>query len=315
MASLYDVPAPAKINLFLHVVGRRPDGYHLLQTVFRFIDLYDFLDFDVRADGKIVCESPVQGLAHDDDLVVRAARALQQATGTRQGAQIHYVKNIPSGGGLGGGSSDAASTLIALNRLWGTGLSRQDLMELALPLGADVPVFVFGQPAFAEGVGEVLSAVSVPERAYLIVQPAQNVPTAGIFSSPDLTRDTSCVKITVFTDWQKSVEQKKAVNVSTNVLAYTPYFGQNDLQPVVFGKYPAVKEANQFLESLGVHPRMSGSGACLFVEFVTLSEAQAFQQKIIGTIASYATDKASVVSNSWVCSGLSNHPLYNWLHS
>lgn len=307
MAALYDVPAPAKINLFLHVVGRRPDGYHLLQTVFRFIGLYDVLNFDVRQDGKIVCESPVEGLAHDDDLVVKAARALQKATGVRLGAQIGYVKNIPSGAGLGGGSSDAASTLIALNRLWGTGLSRQQLMQLALPLGADVPVFVFGRPAFAEGVGEVLSPVPMLDRSYVVVQPTQSVPTAGIFSSPDLTRDTSCVKITVFTDWQTSAEQ---INADKCV-----YFGRNDLQPVVFGKYPPVQEAFTFLQRLGGNPRMTGSGSCLFVEFVTLSEAQAFQEKIVGTIAGYETDNTSVINKSWVCSGLVNHPLYNWLHS
>ena len=316
MSALYDIPAPAKVNLFLHVVGRRPDGYHLLQSVFRFIGLYDFLDFDERPDGLVVCESTMPGLAHDDDLVVRAARALQAATGVRRGVQIRYRKNIPSGGGLGGGSSDAASTLIALNRLWGTGLSRQDLMALALPLGADVPVFVFGQPAFAEGIGEVLTAVPLPERAYLVVQPTQSVPTAGIFSSPDLTRDTSCVKISVFTDWQKSVEQKnRAVLTPARSKNACSFFGQNDLQPVVFGKYPVVQEASRFIESLGVTPRMSGSGGCLFVEFVTLDEAKAFQQKIAGTIACYQTGNTTVVKGTWACPGLTEHPLYNWLHS
>lgn len=313
MTTLYEVPAPAKINLFLHVVGRRPDGYHLLQTVFRFIGLYDYLNFDRRTDGRIVCESPVPGLAHDDDLVVRAARALQQATGTHYGAQINYQKNIPSGGGLGGGSSDAATTLIALNRLWGTGLSRSDLMQLALPLGADVPVFIFGQPAFAEGVGEILRPVSVPERAYVVVQPTQFVPTGGIFSSPDLTRNTSCVTITVFTDWQTSVEQKNAVQGLKN--QQSVYFGQNDLQPVVFGKYPVVEEANRFMQDLGANPRMTGSGSCLFVEFVTLDEAKAFQEKIVGTIARCQTDNATAVNKTWACPGLLSHPLYDWLHS
>ena len=314
MSALYDVPAPAKVNLFLHVVGRRPDGYHLLQSVFRFVGLYDFLDFDERSDGQVVCESTMPGLAHDDDLVVRAARALQAATGVRRGVQIRYRKNIPSGGGLGGGSSDAASTLIALNRLWGTGLSRQNLMALALPLGADVPVFVFGQPAFAQGIGEILDAVPLPDRAYVVVQPAQPVPTAGIFSSPDLTRDTSCVKISVFTDWQKSVEQKNRL-VPGAPESSCSFFGQNDLQPVVFGKYPVVHEASRFIESLGVLPRMSGSGSCLFVEFVTLDQAKAFQEKIAGTIARYQPGKAAVVKASWACPGLTEHPLYNWLHS
>ncbi|ROT46807.1 4-(cytidine 5'-diphospho)-2-C-methyl-D-erythritol kinase [Pusillimonas sp. NJUB218] len=308
VTALYDVPAPAKLNLFLHVVGRRPDGYHLLQTVFRFIGLYDYLDFDLRTDGRIVCETTFPGIAPEDDLVVKAAMALQKASGTSFGAQISYRKNIPSGGGLGGGSSDAASTLIALNRLWGTGLTRHQLMQLALPLGADVPVFIFGQPAFAEGIGEVLSPVPMPDRAYVVVQPTQSVPTAGIFSSPDLTRNTDYVKITVFTDWQESVEQKKKVGSNAN----NALFGRNDLQPVVFGKYPAVQNASRFIESLGVTPRMTGSGACLFVEFVTLSQAEAFQEKIVGKIACYENGSTAAVSSTWVCPGLANHPLYNW---
>src|SRR5690606_9068822 len=173
--------APAKLNLFLHVVGRRADGYHLLQTVFRFIDLADTLHFEARADGAIGRAYELPGVAESDDLVVRAARSLQLATGTRQGAQIDLRKRIPQGGGLGGGSSDAATTLIALNRLWGTGLSRSQLMRLALPLGADVPVFVFGQSAFAQGVGEDLTAVALPPAAYLVVQPDAGVPTAAVF--------------------------------------------------------------------------------------------------------------------------------------
>ena len=147
---LYDVPAPAKLNLFLHVVGQRSDGYHLLQSVFRFVDLHDTLNFERRSDGVIVCENALPGLRAEDDLIYKAAKALQKATGVKWGAQIACTKRIPAGGGLGGGSSNAASTLIALNRLWETGLSRKQLMELALHLGADVPVFVFGQPAFAE---------------------------------------------------------------------------------------------------------------------------------------------------------------------
>lgn len=182
--TLYDVPAPAKVNLFLHVVGRRPDGYHLLQTAFRFIDLCDTLHFEARADGVISRATELAGVSEDDDLTLRAARALQQATGTRQGAQIALEKRIPQGGGLGGGSSDAATVLIALNRLWGTGLSRRELMALALPLGADVPVFVFGQSAFAEGVGEKLTALDLPARAYLVAQPDASVPTVGIFPHP-----------------------------------------------------------------------------------------------------------------------------------
>ena len=162
---LYDLPAPAKLNLFLHVVGRRPDGYHLLQTVFRFIDLADRLDIDTRRDGQVLRETDLPGVPPEQDLVVRAARALQRHTGTHLGAQLHVHKRIPAGGGLGGGSSDAATVLIALNRLWGTGLSREQLMRIGLELGADVPVFVFGQSAFAQGIGDLLTAVDLPPRA------------------------------------------------------------------------------------------------------------------------------------------------------
>ena len=322
--ALYDVPAPAKINLFLHVVGQRGDGYHLLQTVFRFIDLCDTLNFDKRSDGRIVCDSQMEGLAADDDLVVRAAKALQHATGTRYGAQINYQKQIPSGGGLGGGSSDAASTLIALNRLWQTDLTRQELMQLALPLGADVPVFIFGQPAFAEGVGEVLTPVSVPERAYVVVQPTQNVPTAGVFSSPDLTRDYPCVRISVFTDWQTEEAKKTAYSLSmnagtsiasTSVNTRTAYFGRNNLEPVVCAKYPAVGEVASWLKQQGINARMTGSGACFFVEFVTVEQARLCQQEIIVKMRYRENGKASVIKNTWVCPGLIDHPLRYWIRS
>lgn len=322
--ALYDVPAPAKINLFLHVVGRRPDGYHLLQSVFRFIGLYDTLNFDLRADGRIVCDSAVEGMDPAQDLVARAARALQQATGTRQGAHIHYVKRIPAGAGLGGGSSDAASTLIALDRLWKTGLDRQALMRLALPLGADVPVFVFGQPAFAEGIGEILSPVGVPERAYVVVQPHQKVPTVGVFSAPDLTRDSPCIKMSVFADWQK-IEAEKSGSLNRRDTrrfeGQVPFFGRNDLEPVVFGRYPAVRRAAEWLLEQGIQPRMTGSGACLFAEFVSMEQAAGCQQEIIGKIrcksdkssSSSSTGDDAVVDNAWACPGLVDHPLRHWL--
>ncbi len=307
--ALYDVPAPAKINLFLHVTGRRDDGYHLLQTAFRFIDLCDTLSFDLRRDGHILREGKgMAGLAHDDDLVVRAARALQQATGTSLGAQIRYSKVIPSGGGLGGGSSDAATTLIALNRLWQTGLSRQDLMKLALPLGADVPVFLYGRAAFAEGVGEVLSPLELPERAYLVVQPPQSVPTAGVFSSPDLTRNSPSVKISVFADWQK-------INAPDNGFFENGFFGRNDLEPVVFAKYPRVGAAHRWLGQQGLSARMSGSGSCFFTEFVTLEQAVVCRQQIIGKISCRESGDAAVVQNAWACSGFMDHPLRDWISS
>lgn len=311
--ALYDVPAPAKINLFLHVTGRREDGYHLLQTAFRFIGLYDTLHFDTRDDGRIVREGEqIAGLAAEDDLVVRAARALQQATGTKQGAQIHYTKTIPSGGGLGGGSSDAASTLIALNRLWQTKLSREQLMRLGLTLGADVPVFIYGQPAFAEGIGEVLAPLSLPERAYLVVQPMQHVPTQGIFSSPDLTRDSPCVTISVFTDWHTI---NASENASRQGSMAGEFFGRNDLESVVFANYPRVAGTALWLKQQGLNARMSGSGACFFVEFVTIEQAAMCQQEIIGKMLTRENENAAVIQKTWACPGLLEHPLRHWTSS
>jgi len=305
--ALYDVPAPAKINLFLHVVGRRPDGYHLLQTVFRFIDLADTLDYELRQDGRIVCDSSVPGLEPKDDLVVRAAEALQGATGCRLGANIRYAKRIPAGGGLGGGSSDAATTLIALNRLWGTGLTRGELMRLALPLGADVPVFVFGQPAFAEGIGEILTPVQLPERAYVVVQPQQHVPTEGIFSAPDLTRDSPSVKMSVFADWQTDQAQRGSD-------LQPSYFGRNDLEPVVLAKYPQVRRTASWLGENGVIARMTGSGACFFAEFVSMDQALVCQRQIASKIDRDDNLGSVPVAGVWVCQGLADHPLRYWVH-
>ncbi|MBV6272893.1 4-(cytidine 5'-diphospho)-2-C-methyl-D-erythritol kinase [Alcaligenaceae bacterium CGII-47] len=298
---LYDVPAPAKLNLFLHVVGRRDDGYHLLQTVFRFIDLNDTFAFERREDGQLVREGdegdyPPDVPAHND-LVLRAGRRLQQATGTRYGAQIRYTKHIPTGGGLGGGSSDAATTLIALNRLWGTGLTRAALMRLALPLGADVPAFVFGQSAFAQGVGEDLTAIDLPERAYVVVQPPQHICTAEIFSAPDLTRDTASVKISVFADWQTGQRG---------------LFGHNDLADVVYQRYPGVARAAQMLTESGLAARLTGSGSCLFAELGNISEARVHQQKIIGKIPCCDNGRADIKA-VWACAGLHEHPLRYWI--
>ncbi|MDF3942060.1 4-(cytidine 5'-diphospho)-2-C-methyl-D-erythritol kinase [Achromobacter denitrificans] len=300
--TLYDVPAPAKVNLFLHVVGRRADGYHLLQTAFRFIDLCDTLHFDLRADGGIGRSTDLPGVPPEQDLTLRAAHALQRATGTRQGVQIGLEKRIPQGGGLGGGSSDAATVLIALNRLWGTGLSRRELMALALPLGADVPVFVFGQSAFAQGVGEELAAVTLPERAYLVAQPDASVPTAEIFSAPDLTRDSSYITIADF------------------LASPTFCFGRNDLEPVVYRLYSEVLGASRWLaEQLkprGVAVRMSGSGACLYAEFSELSEAVLAKTEI--TAIMRGADKTFSQTHPrfrlvQACTGLAEHPLRNWI--
>ncbi|SEJ81091.1 4-(cytidine 5'-diphospho)-2-C-methyl-D-erythritol kinase [Achromobacter sp. NFACC18-2] len=305
--TLYDVPAPAKLNLFLHVVGRRADGYHLLQTVFRFIDLCDTLHFDVRADGVISRATDLPGVPEDQDLTVRAARALQKATGTRQGAQISLEKRIPQGGGLGGGSSDAASVLIALNKLWNTGLSRQELMALALPLGADVPVFVFGQSAFAQGIGEDLTSVTLPDRAYLVAQPDASVPTVGIFSAPDLTRDSSYITIADFLASQTFLPSGTFGN---------SLYGRNDLEPVVYRLYPEVLGASRWLAERGFPVRMSGSGACLFAEFSETSQAVLAEQEI--TAIMRGADKTFSQTHPrfrlvQACTGLAEHPLRNWI--
>ncbi|WP_066128843.1 4-(cytidine 5'-diphospho)-2-C-methyl-D-erythritol kinase [Bordetella ansorpii] len=306
--TLYDVPAPAKINLFLHVVGRRPgDGYHLLQTVFRFVDLCDTLHFEARADGQVTRAYDLPGVPPEQDLTVRAARALQQATGTRAGAQIGLEKRIPQGGGLGGGSSDAATTLIALNRLWNTGLSRAELMALALPLGADVPVFVFGQSAFAEGVGEQLSAVTLPPAAYVLAQPDASVPTVEIFRAPDLTRDSSSIRMADF------------------LADPTSAFGRNDLEPAVFRRYPRIEESADWLKSrlkvqlqdrTCVNVRMSGSGACLYAEFSTLQQAVLAEKEITATmrVAGKTTSPAHPEFRLIKASaGLVEHPLRYWI--
>lgn len=301
-ATLYDVPAPAKLNLFLHVVGRRADGYHLLQTAFRFIDLADTLHFEHRPDGVIERAYDLPGVAPQDDLIVRAARVLQQAAGTSHGARIGLIKRIPQGGGLGGGSSDAATTLIALNRLWNTGLSRRELMALALPLGADVPVFVFGQSAFAQGVGEELVAVALPEAGYLVAQPDASVPTAAIFGAPDLTRDTKPVKIADFLAYPKAG------------------FGKNDLEPVAFARYPEILRCSEWLKArLQAPVRMSGSGACLFAEFVTQARALLAQQEITATMRVAANSKTRSTAPEFrliqACAGLAEHPLWHWIAS
>ncbi|MEI7568923.1 MAG: 4-(cytidine 5'-diphospho)-2-C-methyl-D-erythritol kinase [Alcaligenaceae bacterium] len=314
---LYDLPAPAKLNLFLHVIGRRADGYHLLQTVFRLIDLADRIDLDVRPDGKIVRETDMVGVPHDEDLVVRAARALQAQTGAKYGAQIRVKKNIPAGGGLGGGSSDAATVLIGLNRLWGTGLSRVALMQLGLTLGADVPVFISGQNAFAQGIGEQLTPLALPERSYVVVQPAQSVPTVTVFGDPDLTRDTDPVKMTdfsgvkLFDEFCVEIDQKSS---------FPQDFGSNDLQPVVLKRYPVVRQAVDWLEQAGLNARMTGSGACLFVGFSNVQQAAAVHQKLL---AKTRTDFSSAalagvlnpIQSISVCEGLSEHPLRHWIES
>ena len=195
---LENCPAPAKLNLFLHVTGRRDDGYHLLESAFQLLDHSDLLHFKLRSDGQILRTNDVPGVAQESDLVIRAAKLLQRHSGSQLGAEVTLDKKLPMGGGLGGGSSDAATTLIALNRLWNTKLSRQQLMELGLKLGADVPFFLFGQNAFAQGIGEALTPLQTPDCWYVVIEPGVSAPTAAIFSSKALTRNSPSIKVSDF---------------------------------------------------------------------------------------------------------------------
>lgn len=240
--------APAKLNLFLHINGRRPDGYHELQTVFQLVDLCDELTILAREDGRIVRDPPptdplLAALADEQDLTVRAALLLQQASGTRQGASIHVAKRIPSGGGLGGGSSDAACVLRTLNQLWGLDWPVQRLAQLGLALGSDVPVFVHGRSAFATGRGEQLTPLALPEQWFLIVHPGVSVSTREVFAAPDLTRDTPPLTIR----------------------ALPPDGGRNDCEPVVRARYPVIAAALDLLAPYGA--RLTGTGACVFAAF------------------------------------------------
>jgi 4-diphosphocytidyl-2-C-methyl-D-erythritol kinase len=280
-ASRLACPAPAKLNLFLHVVGRRADGYHLLQTVFRLIDFSDQLNFVLRHDHTVKLQSPIPGVPEDTDLCVRAARLLQQESGVSSGVDIFLEKRIPMGGGLGGGSSDAATTLLALNRLWRLNWPRDRLIQLGLKLGADVPVFIFGKSAFAEGIGEKLVPIGLPPAWYLVLIPPAQVPTARVFSSKELTRNTIPIKIPPF-----SVEH-----------------GHNDLEPVVCGLYPEVARYLEWLKRLD-SPRMAamtGSGACVFAEFSAEPAARA-------ALAQLPSDM-----NGFVARGLDHHPLHGFV--
>lgn len=245
-------PAPAKLNLFLHIVGRRADGYHLLQTVFQLLDWGDTLALRVRDDGAIVRSGEVAGVAPEADLAVRAARALQRHCGTRLGAEIRVDKRIPVGGGLGGGSSDAATALVALNELWGARLGTDELAAMGLALGADVPLFVRGHSAWGEGVGERLSPIELPARHYAIVDPGVSVATGALFQAPELTRKSPPTTISDF-----------LAGSTTNVFA-----------PLVRARHAPVASAMEWLRQFGA-PRLSGSGGCVFVALDSAAEAQA----------------------------------------
>jgi 4-diphosphocytidyl-2-C-methyl-D-erythritol kinase len=271
-------PAPAKLNLFLHVTGQRPDGYHDLQTLFQLIDLCDSIGIQVREDGRIERTAGPPGVAEDADLVVRAARALKAAANTPLGATLRVTKRIPMGGGLGGGSSDAATTLIALNHLWRCELAPERLAELGLALGSDVPVFVLGSSAWAEGRGERLTPVELPDRWYVIVHPGVAVPTAQVFQAPELTRNSAPITLPAF--FQSG--------------------GRNDCEGPVRTRFPEVAAA---LEWLGQYasPRLTGTGSCVFASFATAADAE--------RVAARAPDRWT----SFVARGLNTSPIHERL--
>lgn len=276
-----ELPAPAKLNLFLHVIGRRADGHHLLQSVFRMVDLQDSLRFMPRRDGEIRLKCNVAELSDTVDLSVRAALLLKAHTAHDGGVDILLEKRIPMGGGLGGGSSDAATTLMALNAQWDLGLGGPELAVLGLRLGADVPFFLGMRNAFAEGVGEKLVPVDLPLAWYLVLVPPVSVPTAGVFAAQELTRNTKTITISSF---------------SAGPSQYQSGFGHNDLEPVVCSRYPQVAAHLAWLKQQA-DARMSGSGACVFAEFATEREARA------------AASRMPAGMHGHVVRGLDRHPL------
>ena len=265
------LPAPAKLNLFLHITGRRADGYHELQTLFQFLDHGDELGFALREDGEIHLRTPIDGVPHDNNLIVRAARLLQQESGTALGADIWLNKRLPMGGGIGGGSSDAATTLLGLNHLWQTGLDEDHLAALGLRLGADVPVFVRGRAAFAEGVGEQLQAVELSEPWFLVAVPQVFVSTAEVFSAPELTRNTPPIKVRSLLEGG----------------------GHNDCQPVVEARYPEVRNALILLNKF-VPARLTGTGACVFGSFPNRDDADKVARQLPATLPSFVAQGRNI---------------------
>lgn len=288
--SLHDCPAPAKLNLFLHVVGRRADGYHLLQSVFQLIDRGDTLHFDLRNDGRIVRTNDVPGVPEESDLIVRALRRLADAFQQRHGRAVPGIdvainKILPMGGGLGGGSSDAATALMVANHLWQGGFSDAELMAIGLPLGADIPFFIFGRTAFVEGVGEAMQPVEGPDCWYVVIEPGVSVPTPAIFTAEDLTRDTKPVRMADFP--------------AANLLSA---FGKNDLQAVASRLFPPVAEAIEWLGQYGA-ARMTGSGACVFCALPGEDEAD----QVLGQVPGHL--------KAWKARSLKQHPLKSLLQN
>jgi 4-diphosphocytidyl-2-C-methyl-D-erythritol kinase len=282
--AFYDLPAPAKLNLFLHITGRRADGYHLLQSIFVLIDWADTLHVERRDDGLLRRHDLGPALPADD-LSLRAARALQQASGTSLGADISVLKSVPWGAGMGGGSSDAATVLMSLNRLWRLNWPRQRLLELAAPLGADVPFFVGGDNAFVEGIGERLTPIEWAPRRYAVVKPAESLGTAGIFSHPDLARDTEPATLV------GSLAHMNAERV--------PAFGHNDLQPIAQALCPAIAQVAQWLESRFGNSRMTGSGSAVFA-------------RVDAEGASWPEGELPGGWTGRMCRSLAHHPLRDW---
>jgi 4-diphosphocytidyl-2-C-methyl-D-erythritol kinase len=281
MTSLFDVPAPAKLNLFLHITGQRADGYHLLQSVFMLIDWCDTLHFELRPAGKISREDLTIPLP-DDDLVMKAARALQTATGSTQGVHISIAKSIPAQAGMGGGSSDAASTLLALNRLWKLNLTKLQLAQIGLSLGADVPFFIHGSNAWVEGIGEQIVPIDIPKAHFLVVKPATGLSTQAIFTDSALKRDSQNAIISGFA-------------------AHPFSFGQNDLQAVAQKLCPDVSTALNWLENQGLQPRMTGSGSAVF--------AHVGKERLHQFAQLQGEPEGSMVK---LCSNLAEHPLTSW---
>ncbi len=285
MRTLYDLPAPAKLNLFLHITGRRADGYHLLESAFMLIDWMDTLHIELRSSGlsreDLTCVLPAQ------DLTLRAAAALQAATGCSKGAHISIAKSVPAQAGMGGGSSDAATTLIALNRLWGLGLSRQALCRIGLTLGADLPFFIFGQNAWVQGIGEQMQAIDLPPAHFVVCKPPAGLSTAAIFSSASLKRDTEPAIIEGFAEY--------------------PYnYGCNDLQPVATRLLGDVAQALAHLQKQGLAPRMTGSGSAVFAHLgdaINPSDLSKYPLELQAPPAGW---------QQRICANLAKHPLLDW---
>lgn len=282
-------PAPAKLNLFLHITGRRADGYHLLESIFQLIDAHDTIWLRVRQDGQVIHHNPIENVPAESDLTVRAARLLQGHTQQQLGVDIRVEKRLPMGGGMGGGSSDAATVLLALNRLWSLNLSRQALMTLGLQLGADVPFFIFGRNALVEGIGEIMTPIETPAAHFVVLHPPVHVPTPAIFGDPELTRDTPSLKVALLEGRADQVELK------------------NDLEPVAVRKFPQIAECIQWLSQYAP-AKMTGSGSCVFAQFIADgAEKNASQNRANAVISCLPKEMTGFVSST-----LSQHQLLDF---